>query len=333
MPNTLKRRLYHEAYTVALLCPLEVELSAARYMLDEEHERLQGNKQDLNTYILGSLSGHNVVLASLPKGSQGTVSAAAVAIHLLRSFPAVDLRLLVGIGGGIPSNANDVRLGDVVVSAPEGTLGGVVVYDLGKETTSGFKRKGMLCPPPIEWRGMMTSMESDHRIRSNRIAEFLSDMLQKYLGLEEYRRPPPEADILFPSEYIHVHDGMTCASCDKTKAVQRVRRTPSDESHVFYGFIASGNRVMKDGEKRDRLARESGGAICCEMEAAGLMNQFQCVVIRGIADYCDSHKNDAWHAYAAAAAAALAKEILLYMEPRCMCYAHLSRRVNKAAIN
>ncbi|PYI00655.1 purine and uridine phosphorylase [Aspergillus sclerotiicarbonarius CBS 121057] len=316
-PTTLKRRLHHEAYTVALLCPLEVELSAARYMLDEEHERLSGNNQDPNTYILGSLSGHNVVLASLPKGSQGTVSAATVAIHLMRTFPAIDLRLLVGIGGGIPSKANDIRLGDVVVSAPEGTLGGVVEYDLGKETKSGFRRKGILCPPPTEWRVMMTSMESDHRIRSNRIAEFLSEMLQRYPELEEYRRPPSERDILFPSDYIHAHDGATCASCDRTKAVQRLRRTPSDESHVFYGLIASGNRVMKDGEKRDRLARESGGAICCEMEAAGLMNQFQCVVIRGIADYCDSHKNDDWHAYAAVAAAALAKEILLYTEPRC----------------
>ncbi|GKZ23330.1 hypothetical protein AbraIFM66951_011723 [Aspergillus brasiliensis] len=315
MPSTSIRRLDHEAYTVALICPLEVELSAARYMLDEEHGMLLGNRKDPNIYILGCLGGHNVVLAALPKGSQGTASAATVAIHLIRTFPAIKLRLLVGIGGGIPSDANDIRLGDVVVSAPDGLIGGVVEYDLGKETTAGFKRKGVLCPPPAEWRRTMASIASDRQVRANRIAAYLSDMLRKYPTLREYQRPLPETDILFPADYIHAQDGNSCASCDATKAVQRAPRILPHDSRVFYGIIASGNRVIKDGKKRDSIARESGGAVCCEMEAAGLMNQFQCVVIRGISDYCDSHKNDDWHAYAAGAAAALAKEALMYMEP------------------
>jgi len=55
-------------------------------MLDEEHERLPKDKHDTNSYILGRLSGHNVVIASLPEGSQGTVSAATVATHLARTF-------------------------------------------------------------------------------------------------------------------------------------------------------------------------------------------------------------------------------------------------------
>ncbi|GLB21635.1 hypothetical protein AtubIFM61612_002183 [Aspergillus tubingensis] len=315
MPSISIRRLNNEAYTVALICPLEVELSAARYMLDEEHGMLLGNRKDPNIYILGSLSGHNVVLAALPKGSQGTASAAAVAIHLIRTFSAIKLRLLVGIGGGIPSLANDIRLGDVVLSAPDGLIGGVVEYDLGKETTNGFKRKGVLCPPPAEWRKAMANMASDHQVRANRIAVFLSDMLRKYPTLTEYQRPLPETDILFPADYIHAQDGESCVSCDAAKAVKRAPRTLPHESRVFYGIIASGNRVIKDGTKRDSIARESGGAMCCEMEAAGLMDQFQCVVIRGISDYCDSHKNDDWHAYAAGAAAALAKEALMYMEP------------------
>ncbi|PYH72987.1 5'-methylthioadenosine/S-adenosylhomocysteine nucleosidase family protein [Aspergillus vadensis CBS 113365] len=319
MPSTSIRRLDNEAYTVALICPLEVELSAARYMLDEEHGMLLGNRKDPNIYILGSLSGHNVVLAALPKGSQGTASAAAVAIHLIRTFSAIRLRLLVGIGGGIPSLANDIRLGDVVVSAPDGLIGGVVEYDLGKETTNGFKRKGVLCPPPAEWRKAIANMASDHQVRANRIAVFLSDMLRKYPTLTEYQRPLPETDILFPADYIHAQDGESCVSCDATKAVKRAPRTLPHESRIFYGIIASGNRVIKDGTKRDSIATESGGAMCCEMEAAGLMDQFQCVVIRGISHYCDSHKNDDWHAYAAGAAAALAKEALMYMEPH-FCY-------------
>jgi hypothetical protein len=46
------------------------------------------------------------------------------------------------------------------------------------------------------------------------------------------------------------------------------------------------------------------------MEAAGLMESFPCLVIRGICDYSDSHKNKQWQEYAAATAAAYAKELL-----------------------
>jgi nucleoside phosphorylase len=46
------------------------------------------------------------------------------------------------------------------------------------------------------------------------------------------------------------------------------------------------------------------------MEAAGLMNDFHCLVIRGICDYSDTHKNDQWQRYATATAAAYAKELL-----------------------
>lgn len=40
------------------------------------------------------------------------------------------------------------------------------------------------------------------------------------------------------------------------------------------------------------------------------MNSFPCLVIRGICDYTDSHKNKQWQAYAAGTAAAYAKELL-----------------------
>jgi hypothetical protein len=51
------------------------------------------------------------------------------------------------------------------------------------------------------------------------------------------------------------------------------------------------------------------------MEAAGLMNDFPCLVIRGICDYADSHKNNTWQPYAAATAAAYAKEVLSVIPP------------------
>lgn len=165
MATKLRKHLFKEAYTVALKCPLEVEMNAVRYMLDEEHAILPSDEHDSNQYNLGKLSGHNVVVASLSEGSQGTSSAAAVAVHLARSFPTVNLRLLVSIGGGLPTQEVDIRLGDIVISTPSGTLGGVFEYDLGKQTPNSFERKGFLCPPPSQWRSIITMMRSEHRTR------------------------------------------------------------------------------------------------------------------------------------------------------------------------
>jgi nucleoside phosphorylase len=79
---------------------------------------------------------------------------------------------------------------------------------------------------------------------------------------------------------------------------------------VYYGLIASGNRVMRDARERDDISKKLGGVLCFEMEAAGLMDRFPCLVIRGICDYADSHKNKIWQPYAAATASAYAKELL-----------------------
>jgi nucleoside phosphorylase len=71
---------------------------------------------------------------------------------------------------------------------------------------------------------------------------------------------------------------------------------------------------MKDALVRDKLSAEKG-VLCFEMEAAGLMNHFPCLVIRGICDYSDSHKNKEWQGYAAMVAAAYAKDLLRQIPP------------------
>lgn len=313
MAEPARKTLAYEDYGVAIICPLEVEMSAVRYMLDEEHTKLPQREGDPNQYVCGRFSGHNVAIGYLPPGSQGVVEAATVAANMKRSFPRANLRLLVGIGGGVPSKGYDVRLGDVVVSMPAGTHGGVVQYDLGKETVTGFERKGFLQPPPDEWRTSVLLMQSDHQNKDNQITTFVSMMIKNYPRLEKYRRPAAEQDVLFLPTYEHVA-GPTCKHCDHGQIVQRTPPT-RDKPQIFYGPIASGNRVVKKAELRDQLAQDAGGALCFEMEAAGLMNGFPCIVIRGICDYADSHKNDDWHAYGAAVAAGCAKELLTYLDP------------------
>ncbi|KAI7976506.1 hypothetical protein EIK77_000073, partial [Talaromyces pinophilus] len=309
-----RKRLSHDAYSVALICPLEVEMSAVRYMLDDEHDRLPPAAGDTNQYILGELSGHNVAIACLPVGYQGKAWAAAISRDMERTYPSIRLRLLVGIGGGVPREGVDIRLGDVVIGTPSGLHGGVVQYDLGKQTSAGFLRKGFLCSPPAGWLSVLAIMQSTHRAQPNMIPDFIEDMVSKFPRLVAYKRPSEAEDNLFRSEYVHDYRKITCVDCSKAMIVPRARRGSTNDPVVHYGTIASGDQVIKDAQVRDKLSRESDGAICFEMEAAGLMNDFRCIVIRGISDYADSHKNDVWQPYAAAAAAAMAKELLCYFD-------------------
>ncbi|GFG21136.1 Pfs, NB-ARC and ankyrin domain-containing protein, partial [Aspergillus udagawae] len=303
---------YHD-YTVGVVCAMGFEMSAVRYMLDDEHPRLPTKQGDTCVYVLGELSGHNVVIACLP-GTQGKGAAAIVANNMQRTFPSIKWRLLVGIGGGVPSVTHDIRLGDIVVSMPEGPFGGVVQYDLGKDVEDGFTLKGFLWPPPPILRSAMEVMRSDHLTKLNKVNTFLSEILQKWPGLADYRRPSEDSDVLFQPDYPHVPDQVTCWRCERAQIVDRPARG-SDNPKIHYGLIASGDRVMRSAMKRNKTGRDIGDILCFEMEAAGIMSEFPCIVIRGISDYADSHKSDIWQNYAAAAAAGCAKELLSYLDP------------------
>jgi nucleoside phosphorylase len=198
----------------------------------------------------------------------------------------------------------DIRLGDVVVSQPHQGYGGVIQYDFGKTTPSGFERTGFLNSPPPILLSAVTKMRANHlRRRSN-----FSNYVSKLYHLPEFTRDKTRADMLFEAMYNHTGDP-TCQSCRQDKVVKRQPRE-SGEVVIHYGTIASGNQVMRDGTTRDRVSMDFGGVLCFEIKAAGLMNSFPCLVIRGICDYADSHKNKGWQAYAAGTAAACAKEVL-----------------------
>jgi nucleoside phosphorylase len=217
---------------------------------------------------------------------------------------------MVGIGGGAPSQHVDIRLGDVVVSKPNENFGGVVQYDYGKTVHEGiFKRIGTLNKPPQVLLTAMSHLQADHRLRPSRIPEYLSEMAAKYPSmLPDFAYCGRRQDQLLEAQYEHNYLEDTCEHCDPGRLVSRPHR-PGNGPVIHYGLIASGNQVMKHGRTRDRWARELG-ILCFEMEAAGLMDHFPCLVIRGICDYADSHKNKQWQEYADATAAAYAKEIL-----------------------
>jgi hypothetical protein len=121
-----KQELSTESYTVSWICAISTEYTAAQALLDETHEGPETVfPHDNNDYTLGRMGKHNVVIAVLPEGEYGTSSATSVAKDMMHSFPNVRIGLMVGVGGGAPSPKHDIRLGDVVVSAPREGKGGV----------------------------------------------------------------------------------------------------------------------------------------------------------------------------------------------------------------
>lgn len=310
-------------YTVGWICAIATEYVAARAFLDEKHDGPEYvSPNDNNDYTLGRVGKHNVVIAVLPDGEYGTASAAITARDMLHSFPSVRIGLMVGIGGGAPSIKHDIRLGDVVVSSPRDRESGVFQYDFGKTIQSkSFEHTRFLNQPPTALRTAMNGLKAEYKEDGHQLDEAITTLLAKKPRLQkEYKRPDASSDRLYKSDVIHVHpaDEMGCAAVcgnDLSSFVPRTERVESDDNPaIHYGIIASGDQLIKDAIIRDRLAAEKD-VLCFEMEAAGLMNHFPCLVIRGICDYSDSHKNKDWQGYAAMTAAAYAKDLLRRIAP------------------
>ncbi|KAL1845437.1 hypothetical protein Plec18170_009775 [Paecilomyces lecythidis] len=289
-------------------------MAAAKVMLDEIHQPLSKPCTDPNAYVLGKLNGHLIVITCLPTGIYGTISAATVTSHLTSTFSRIQFALMVGIGGGVPSRTDDIRLGDVVVSKPTGKYSGVIQYDYGKTVQGGhFELTGMLNSPPPSLLTHIAQLEADQMTRKDHaISTIIRDVLERNPDMKEmFISPSRHTDYLFQSSYHHIDREGNCANCDKEQLIYRCPRDTSTP-HIHYGLIASGDQVMRDSETRDRLAQQMG-ILCFEMEAAGLMNQLPTLVIRGICDYCDSHKQKQWQGYSALSAAVYAKVLLEFV--------------------
>ncbi|KAH7007555.1 nucleoside phosphorylase domain-containing protein [Ilyonectria destructans] len=272
----MTKKFSHEDYIVGWICPLEVEQIAALEMLDEEHERLPQPATDHHVYNLGSIAGHNVVIAGLH--TPGNNPAATVVTQMRSTFPNLRFGFLVGIGGGVPVKTDNgvIRLGDVVVNL-------------------AAKRA----------RSRIDSLEQNiNRVDTN------------IRGLRHYKYPGATHDYLYKPDYTHLEPDLLCdeCACDASQRVSRTLEGADDKPYVVVhrGTIATGELVIKDAMLRDRLAREHN-LLRFEMEATGALVDLPCMVIRGISDYCDSHKNDRWHGYASLAAAAYARQLFFHM--------------------
>lgn len=303
----------HADYRVGWISALPLEFTAALAMLDKRHLPLPRLVHDNNVYMLGEIRSHNVALVCLPAGQMGNNAAATVASQMRVTFPAISFWLMVGIGGGAPSPEHDIRLGDVVVSRPGKNDAGVIQYDFGRTIEAGrFVRSGTLNAPPAILLNAVSALQGVHSIYGHQLHEHLKVFEELGALKAKYTYRGWENDIVYEASYDHSSDLSDCSQCDEMKMVRRDCRDQPTLPVIHYGSIASGNQVMRHGETRERLRKEMD-VLCFEMEAAGLMNNFPCLVIRGICDYADSHKNKDWQDYAAATAAAYAKELLSFV--------------------
>ncbi|KAG5752699.1 hypothetical protein H9Q70_004631 [Fusarium xylarioides] len=282
-----------EIYTIGWICTLRKEFIGAKAFLDVLHGQVDNAAiNDDNKYTLGSIGKHNVVIAVLPDGQYGLVNAAAVLKDITRTFYNLRVVLMVGVGGGVPGK-KDIRLGDIVVGSIGPSNGGVIQYDYGLR--KGGPRRGICCYWPLKpaAHGVPNGYECTARYA-----------LEGYKRLgREYRRPEASTDRLYEAEYAHKEgEGVACSqSCLNDNLVYRDERGEDENNPAIHcGLIASGNSLIKDALLRDRLAAKHS-VLCFEKEAAGLMNHFP---------------NDEWQGYAAMAAAAYAKDLLLQVAPR-----------------
>ena len=309
-------------YTVGWICAITTEYVAAQAFLDEKHDGPEYvSRNDNNNYTLGKVGKHNVVIAVLPDGEYGTSTAASVARDMLHSFPNVRIGLMVGIGGSAPSQKHDIRLGDIVVSAPRDGKGGVFQYDFGKTIQDqSFRPTGFLNQPPMVLRTAVSGLKAQYESEGHRLEEAINNILERKPRLwKKYKRPELSTDRLYQPGVTHPpNNEASCAAVCSNKPLNLIlrpeRTEDKDNLAIHYGLIASANQLIKDTLIRDTLAAEKD-ILCFEMEAAGLMNHFPCLVIRGICDYSDTHKNKEWQGYAAMAAAAYTKDLLYQITP------------------
>jgi nucleoside phosphorylase len=332
-------------FQIAIICALQLEYDAVSLLFDEfwdiDYDQYGRANGDTNHYTTGRIGKHDVVLTLLP--NMGKAAAAGAAASFRSSYPSLKLAFLVGICGGVPSpGTGEVLLGDVVISNI------LLQHDFGRQYHNKLVPKDTvedrLGRPNKDIRSFIGTLGTERgkgHLRKKAV-EHLKGL--QSAAIRERRRcnydyPDFAEDKLFASAYWHKHRGerscdlcnretdkycdkaahasCTELGCDEGQLVprdrlERKKNLEPDEAwypEIFIGRIASGDTVIKSSERRDQIAKEHD-IIAFDMEGAGVWDEAPCIIVKGICDYADSHKNKTWQPFAAATAAAVAKAML-----------------------
>jgi nucleoside phosphorylase len=273
--------------TVAVVTALACEFAAVMAILRQGRPLTGGPAGDRNLYMAGELPSrhpdtvHQVVTTVLPH--DGNRSAAAVVTDVLRSFPTIRCVIFSGIAGGCPCGPwikTDLKLGDVLVA-----VDGVVDYD------------------------HTYLVDGKESLRRN-LQGISADMLR---AVQELRAAYLDPSLALKRELDLVTDPRFAMPVSPGGDGRR------DGPQVHFGAIGSADRLVRDASRRDQLAR-SHGILGVEMEASGLavgasLRGVPWFVVRGVADYSSSLKNDLWHEYASLTSAAFLVVLLRHCLP------------------
>lgn len=335
-----------DEFEIAIVCALPLEYNAVSLLIDqfwdEDGDPYGRAVGDANIYSTGRIGNFNVVLVLL--SDMGKVCAASSAASIRSSFPGLRLTLLTGVCGGVPNLGTDeeILLGDVVISTT------VIQYDHGRHYADIFAMKDTiedsLGRPTKNIRNLVSIFETDRaRGQLEQQAALFLEQIQTQSA--KYQYPGAAKDRLFQPSYRHKHrlsPHCLCANChgssdpvcdesrnkrcdelgcDNKYVMSRERlETKRQLEHegrlkeaqapsIFIGRVGSGDIVLKSSEDRDRIAK-AHRILAFEMEGAGVWDDLPCIVVKGVCDYADSHKNKRWQNFAAATAASTMKALL-----------------------
>lgn len=262
--------------SIAVICALAEEGNAVDKFFDKTWEPQQLDFfYPVNNLTLGAMGHHYVVLSWM--GGMGKIAASRAAERLVAYFPGIRLVLVVGVCGGThrdEDNDNEIHLGDVVISK------GIIPYDSGKIEQGGYRqRDNVLKPDATELSGLLNKLECSTDGRKG-LVESAQSHLQAALNKKDFY------------------------------ALQSMKK---QDPEAHFGFVASGDTVIKTAEFRDKIVNQSSNKpISFEMEssAVGIVYPGRVIVIKGFCDYADENKNKHWQRYAALTSAAYMRAFL-----------------------
>lgn len=303
-----------ELVTVGVITALPKEYAAVRVHLQDIVELRGARVHQAVVYTLGKLEalngGEHVV--ALDQCGMGNTRAAIRAARLIDEFPSLKYIIMAGIAGGVPHPErpdDHVRLGDLVASS----RAGIVQYDMDKESLDRVEVRNMpLVPGP-------TLLAAVDRLEALRLTgEFSWDeLLAPTAQLLESTRPDATSDRLLRTPATTISGKIAeffSGNGERYVTHPQDPRRMEGVPRTFSGPIAAANKLLKNPVRRDSL-RDRYGAKAVEMEGAGIAEasfdfNIECLVIRGVCDYCDEKKGEQWQGYASRVAAGFLTAVL-----------------------
>lgn len=305
-------------YIVGWVCALPLVVTAAEAMLDSVHAE---GPSDLDIsgdikLVFGRLNGYDIVIAHASPNNQETISAVKVVEQIRVTFRSIRFILLIGLGGGVPHTKEKISLGDVVVGRPEPGRSGLVQYEGGQvhwnNEDAGNGPSGSSFEKPSS--SLLTAtrkVEMNSILGNSHMRTYMNTIIDKHPTT--FAPPELEKEVAVDAQDGYGDVKSSDGRGERNECHTHTWQASTDRlPKVHYGLVASCRHQLRDSKTRDSLAADHG-ILCFETEAFGLPDNGRIQVIRGISGYSDSPFTDEWKGYAAAAAAAYAKELLMSM--------------------